>query len=192
MYDRTLVLDILGQIDGALQKVCDRSGRIANADDLTATPEGEERLDGLCMLFIAIGESLKNLGYRRVHALLTSGRVEIRVVPKDRVFVHGKAGVIEAADGSKTWFLASINETKSAIADNYEILCEDPSAEGVAWVEGEFDTLWADAFPPPEAIVDEVRRVAERVDIRFEGHRRLLAPLFQPVRLERTRSNCRL
>ena len=61
MYDRTLVLDILGQIDGALQKVRDRSRRIASADGLTATPEGEERLDGLCMLFIAIGESLKNL-----------------------------------------------------------------------------------------------------------------------------------
>jgi hypothetical protein len=48
--------------------------------------------------------------YRRLHTLLTSGRVEIRVVPRDRVFVHGKAGVIEAADGSKTCFLGSINE----------------------------------------------------------------------------------
>src|SRR5271166_2650970 len=51
--------------------------------------------------------------YRRLHALLTSGRVEIRVVPKDRVFIHGKAGVIESADGSKTCFLGSINETRS-------------------------------------------------------------------------------
>jgi hypothetical protein len=33
--------------------------------------------------------------YRKLHDLLTSGRVEIRVVPKDRVFLHGKAGVIE-------------------------------------------------------------------------------------------------
>ena len=61
MCDRTLVLDILGQIAGALQKVRDRSRRIASADELMATPDGEERLDGLCMLFIAIGESLKNL-----------------------------------------------------------------------------------------------------------------------------------
>ena len=50
--------------------------------------------------------------YRKLHELLTSGRVEIRVVPKDRVFIHGKAGVIEAEDGSKTCFLGSINETK--------------------------------------------------------------------------------
>ena len=69
--------------------------------------------------------------YRRLHELLSSGRVEIRVVPKDRVFIHGKAGVIETADGSKTCFLGSINETKSAFAQNYEILWEDQSSEGV-------------------------------------------------------------
>jgi len=106
--------------------------------------------------------------YRRLHELLTSGRVEIRVVPKDRVFIHGKAGVIEAADGSKTCFLGSINETKSAFAQNYEILWEDPSAEGVAWVEEEFNALWKDAFPLPDAIVEEIKRVADRVEIRFE------------------------
>ena len=106
--------------------------------------------------------------YRRLHDLLTSGRVEIRVVPKDRVFIHGKAGVIEAADGSKTCFLGSINETRSAFAQNYEILWEDPSPEGVAWVEEEFDALWRDAYPLPDAIVEEIKRVADRVEIRFE------------------------
>ena len=106
--------------------------------------------------------------YRRLHALLTSGRVEIRVVPKDRVFVHGKAGVIEAADGSKTCFLGSINETKRAFAHNYEILWEDTSPEGVTWVEEEFEALWQEAFPLPDAIIEEIKRVAERVEMRFE------------------------
>ena len=106
--------------------------------------------------------------YRRLHNLLASGRVEIRVVPKDHVFIHGKAGVIEAADESKTCFLGSINETKSAFAKNYEILWEDPSPEGVAWVEEEFDALWKDAYPLPDAIVEEIKRVADRVEIRFE------------------------
>src|SRR5271167_57087 len=46
--------------------------------------------------------------YRFLYQLLSSGRVEVRVVPKDRVFIHGKAGVIEAADGGKTCFLGSI------------------------------------------------------------------------------------
>jgi superfamily II DNA or RNA helicase len=106
--------------------------------------------------------------YRRLHQLLTSGRVEIRVVPKDRVFVHGKAGVIEAADGSKICFLGSINETKSAFAQNYEILWEDSSPEGVVWVEEEFNALWEDSYPLPDAIVDEIKRVADRIEVRFE------------------------
>src|SRR5205823_14326419 len=85
--------------------------------------------------------------YQKLQQLLISGNVSIRVVPEDRVFVHGKAGVIEASDGSKTCFLGSINETKSAFAQNYEILWEDTSAEGVKWVEEEFEALWKDSFP---------------------------------------------
>ena len=105
--------------------------------------------------------------YRYLYDLLTSGSIEIRVVPKDRVFIHGKAGVIEAADGTKTSFLGSTNETRSAFAHNYEILWEDPSPEGVAWVEEEFDALWPDAYPLPDAIVEEVKRIAQRREIRF-------------------------
>ena len=61
MYDRELALEILRQIDSALVKIRDRSGRVASAEELTSTPEGEERLDGICMLFMAVGEALKNL-----------------------------------------------------------------------------------------------------------------------------------
>ena len=94
--------------------------------------------------------------YRYLYELLTSGKVEIRVVPKDRVFIHGKAGVIESDNGTKTSFLGSINETKSAFTNNYEILWEDTSAEGVAWVEAEFTALWTDAYPLPDAIIEEI------------------------------------
>lgn len=105
--------------------------------------------------------------YHKLHELLTSGRVEIRVVPKDRVFLHGKAGVIEGADGNKSCFLGSINETKNAFAQNYEILWEDQSPEGVAWVEEEFAALWQDSYPLPDAIIEEIARIANRVEIRF-------------------------
>jgi len=54
-------------------------------------------------------------------------------VPKDQVFIHGKAGVVELADRTKTCFSGS---SKSAFAHNYEIVWEDPSPEGVAWVRG--------------------------------------------------------
>jgi superfamily II DNA or RNA helicase/DNA-binding Lrp family transcriptional regulator len=104
--------------------------------------------------------------YRRLYELLTAGNVQVRVVPKDTVFLHGKAGVIESEAG-KTSFLGSINETRSAFADNYEILWEDPSPEGVAWVEEEFDALWEHAHPLPDAIVSEIKRVADRIEIAF-------------------------
>ncbi len=105
--------------------------------------------------------------YRKLYELLSSGHVEIRVVPRERVFIHGKAGVIETSDGSKTCFLGSINETKSAFAQNYEILWEDTSPEGVAWVEEEFNALWKESYPLPDAIIEEIKRVADRVEIQF-------------------------
>ena len=49
------------KIDEALEKIKSRSAAIRSADDFTATPEGMERMDGLCMLFMAVGEGLKNL-----------------------------------------------------------------------------------------------------------------------------------
>jgi SNF2 family DNA or RNA helicase len=105
--------------------------------------------------------------YRHLYKLLSSGNIEIRVVPKDRVFLHGKAGVIEARDGTKTCFLGSINETKSAFAQNYEILWEDTSSQGVEWVEKEFEDLWHEGLPLPDAIIEEVKRVADRIEISF-------------------------
>ncbi len=50
----------------------------------------------------------------RLHDLPASGRDGIRFVPKDRVFIHGKACVIAAADGSKTSFLGRTSETTRA------------------------------------------------------------------------------
>lgn len=100
--------------------------------------------------------------YKRLYALLTNGRVQIRVVPKDKVFLHGKAGVITLADGSRTSFLGSINESKSAFASNYEILWEDRSPEGCDWVEQEFELLWRDSIALPDVIIEEIGRIAER------------------------------
>lgn len=106
--------------------------------------------------------------YRRLYDLLQKGNVEIRVVPKDKVFLHGKAGVIEQANGAKTSFMGSINESKSAFAFNYELLWEDESPEAVQWVQEEFDALWEQAYPLPDAIIEEIERIAKRVEIRFE------------------------
>ena len=52
---------IVGQIDEALETVKSRSAQVRSAEEFAETPAGKERLDGLCMLFMAIGEALKNL-----------------------------------------------------------------------------------------------------------------------------------
>ena len=88
--------------------------------------------------------------------------MQFRVVPKDKVFLHGKAGVITLSDGQRTSFLGSINESKSAFTSNYEILWEDRSEAGCDWVEQEFDLLWKDAVDLPDVIVQEIGRIAQR------------------------------
>lgn len=61
MFDKNLVLSILQQIDEALEKIKSRSEQVHSADDFTNSPAGMEKLDSICMLFIAIGEALKNI-----------------------------------------------------------------------------------------------------------------------------------
>ena len=61
MFDKELVLSILAQIDEALETIATRAERIRSADDFTGSPAGMEKLDSICMLFIAVGEALKNL-----------------------------------------------------------------------------------------------------------------------------------
>ena len=105
--------------------------------------------------------------YRKLFNLLSSGRVQIKVVPKDRVFLHGKAGVITLANGERTSFLGSINESRAAFASNYEILWEDNSEAGCNWVDDEFELLWKEGHDLPDAILTEVKRISERIEVSF-------------------------
>ncbi|HEO99080.1 MAG: DUF86 domain-containing protein [Campylobacterales bacterium] len=61
MHNQELVKEILLQIDQALDTIKFRFKPVTSIDFLIETPEGQEKLDSLCMLFIAIGESLKNI-----------------------------------------------------------------------------------------------------------------------------------
>jgi superfamily II DNA or RNA helicase len=103
--------------------------------------------------------------FARLHALLAGGKLQVKVLP-DSAFglIHGKAGVITLADGSKTSFLGSTNETAPAWRLNYELLWEDPSPEAVAWVQEEFDALWLSPFAVPLAqiVIQDIERLARR------------------------------
>ena len=168
-YFRSSIFELVGEAVMGIPKVQIICNSELDIGDVTVSKYARDRF--LKERWNAVDCEMESLlhrdRYRYLYDLLTSGSIEIRVVPKDRVFIHGKAGVIEAVDGIKTSFLGSTNETRSAFAHNYEILWEDPSPEGVAWVEEEFDALWPDAYPLPDAIIEEVKRIANRREIRF-------------------------
>ncbi len=170
-YFRSSIFELVGEEIGSIPKVrivC--NSELDAADVVISQHVRETALKERWNEVSPEVEALLHHGrYLELYRLLSSGHIEIRVVPKDRVFIHGKAGVIEFVDGSKTCFLGSINESKSAFSQNYEILWEDRSAEGIAWVEEEFEALWKDAYQLPDAIIEEVKRVANRIEIHFDN-----------------------
>jgi hypothetical protein len=107
--------------------------------------------------------------YKQLYELLKSGNVEVRVVSAaDAPFLHGKAGVIESRDGGSCAFIGSLNETREGWKEHYEIVWEDRSPEGVAWVEAEFQHLWERGVPLPDAIIDEVGRLSRKVEVELK------------------------
>lgn len=111
---------------------------------------------------------LKKERYQILDQLLQSGNVEIRVVPRERLFLHGKAGSIHYPNGSRKSFIGSVNESKSAFAHNYELVWQDDDEESADWVEREFWALWGDGVPLPEAILAEINRVSIRREVTVE------------------------
>ena len=61
MSDPELVRDILLQILEATRRIARRFAPISSVADFLRSEEGLEKLDAICMLLIAIGESLKRL-----------------------------------------------------------------------------------------------------------------------------------
>ena len=110
----------------------------------------------------------------RLYNLLSTGKMEIRVLP-DEVYglMHGKAGVITYVDGSRTSFIGSMNETKSALTTNYEIVWEDDSKESADWVQKEFDYFWNHkaATPLSEFVIEDIQRIGKRHAVTLKGWR---------------------
>lgn len=172
-YFRSSVFELVGEEIAAIPDVRIVCNSDLDARDILVARDARMRAGMLMEKWNEIppeAEALLNrASYRSLHEMLTRGNLKIRVVPRDRVFLHGKAGVIETADGGRTCFLGSINETRSAFSANHEILWEDTSEEGSKWVEDEFDLLWKDGVDLPDAVIEEVGRLAEREEIVTEG-----------------------
>src|SRR5579883_41435 len=138
-------------------------------DDLKVAQLRESKMLGRWNERALEAEALLNRErYRLLDAFLAKHGQAVRIAPDDICgFVHGKAGVITLADGRRLGFIGSMNETRSGWQRHYEILWEDESPEGVAWIEEEFDFLWNAAKPLPQAVIREVHRRGYRREIEF-------------------------
>ena len=107
--------------------------------------------------------------YQLLYDLLKKGNIEVRVVARtDTPFLHGKAGVIRRGDGTDSAFMGSLNETREGWAGNYEMVWEDTSPDGIAWVEAEFNYLWQRGVELPDAIVEEIGRNARKRQVKMD------------------------
>lgn len=138
-------------------------------DDLKVAQLRESKMLGRWSERALEAEALLNRErYRRLDVFLAKHGQAVRIAPDDICgFVHGKAGVITLADGRRLGFIGSMNETRSGWQRHYEILWEDESPEGVAWIEEEFEFLWNAAKPLPKAVIREVHRRGYRREIEF-------------------------
>lgn len=112
--------------------------------------------------------------FQVLHDLLSrSGKdnrfFEVRVVSDAEFgFVHGKGGVIEGPAGA-TSFIGSANDSANAWTKNYELVWEDDHPDSVAWLQEEFDALWAKGFSLSEFIVKQMGRLGQRTVIEHVG-----------------------
>lgn len=175
-YFRSSLLEVVGEAletVGAIRVVCNaeldphdvtvaraaRDGQAALARTLVSAWQGTE--DGIDLL-------LARERYRRLHSLLASGRMQVRVVPCDagQVFVHGKAGVIGHADGRTYTFVGSANDSAAGFRHAYELLWGDADPAAAAWVRAEFEHFWTQGVNLPDAVIHHVGAMASRVEYR--------------------------
>jgi len=64
MYDKTLVIDGLRDIEEALLHIIDRTSQIKAAEDFVITPTGVDMLDVATIRLMAVGEEIKKLDKR--------------------------------------------------------------------------------------------------------------------------------
>ena len=70
MYDKTLIIDELLDIEETLVHIIDRMTWIKTVDDFTATPRGVDMLDVATIRLMAVGEEIKKIDRRTRGQLL--------------------------------------------------------------------------------------------------------------------------
>ena len=70
MHNKELVKEILLQIDNSIDTIKYRFKEVDSIDYFLDSPKGQEKLDSICMQFIAMGESLKKVDKLTNNSLL--------------------------------------------------------------------------------------------------------------------------
>ena len=167
-YFRSSILELAGEELLSIEKV-----RIVSNSDLDPRDIKASRLARESLLKEKWNEGADEMDtllhrprYKKLYELLKSGGVEVRVCSAaDAPFLHGKAGVIRQRDGSACAFIGSLNETREGWQEHYEIVWEDSSEAGIAWVGTEFEYLWERGVPLPDAIIDEIGRLSRKREV---------------------------
>ncbi len=169
-YFRSSILEVAGEalesITGVIRVVCNSDLNVQDVETARAANYALRR--EWC------ASNPEKYGYparprfARLYEFLKSGKMAVKVLPREKFgLVHGKAGVITLANGEKTAFMGSANETFDAWKLHYELVWEDDSPEAVQWVQEEFDALWNNphAVNLAEFIIEDVGRLARRTVI---------------------------
>ncbi|PZO44255.1 MAG: hypothetical protein DCF19_03375 [Pseudanabaena frigida] len=61
MYDRTMLLELFLEIEEAIRRIERRFSEITSPDDFLRDDNGLDRLDGIAMMLVAIGENISKL-----------------------------------------------------------------------------------------------------------------------------------
>lgn len=170
-YFSSSILELAGEaferVEGPVRIVC--NSQMSSSDAETARAARDAMRREWCASHPERLDEAARPRFRRLYDGLRSRKLAIRVLP-DRAFglIHGKAGVITLADGRRTSFLGSANETARGFRMNYELVWEDDAPEAVRWVQEEFDALWSSALARDLAdfVVADLDRLARRGTIR--------------------------
>jgi len=61
MYDKTLIIETIEQLEQLIENLLESTSAISDINQLPMTPDGVLRLNGICMCFIVIGEEIKRI-----------------------------------------------------------------------------------------------------------------------------------
>lgn len=173
-YFRSSLLELVGEEMAGVDEILVVCNAELDPNDVRVAKAAAEGSQAVSRALVAawmsdqssIGELLAKDRYRLLHDLLRSGRMKVRVVPRDGtgVFVHGKAGIMEFRDGGSTAFVGSMNESATGLRHSYELIWEDEDPAATAWVREEFDYFWALGVDLPDAVVGHIGAVSKRME----------------------------